>query len=889
MHTKRIMKFGGSSLANADCFHRAKEIIEKIMDLNPVVVVSALGAGEGEIKITDSLKQIGLDLLAGDDPSGKIKAVLDRHQDLIEELELPEETIAPEIEIFKNVIELIASGCYPARKESLDAIMGFGEVFSAKIMSEFLTMEGLGFITADPANFQLVTNDNFQDADVLDESLQNVAARVIASKELLVFPGYIGVTRDGRRTTLGRGGSDYTAAILGAALKRTVEIWTDVDGIYRIGPEYLPAQFKTVGHPETIPELSYSEAFQMASYGSRVLHKKTLAAVQQAVRKGKHIHIIIKNTFNPDHPGTLITSQKSRENMPRGITCLQGTQLLNIYPRSYQEGSRIIGKIEEIEELSAVLASQTWGRVSFVFDRYHPKLSDLESEFVGHLSKDQVLVKIVGDGIGENPEVLSRIQSALNSAENPEKYGMTLVHKSPQLLTDNTFEFLVKKRGLNDILQSLYKDLFMRDIVTVGILGMGTVGSGVIRYAKEMYSAEKSGFRLYFPTALVRNPKKPRNVDYDGQFTVNVDDVLENPLVDIVLELMGGIEPAREYILKALASGKHIVTANKALLAKHGIDIFEAAHRYRKNVGFEASVCAEIPIIDDFLKFPGLADIEGIEGIVNGTSNYVLTRFMEGMSFEEAVRLAQEKGFAEADPTMDISGADAAQKLSILASILFNQPIDFSKIPCQGIDGLTTVDGNAFKRWGVTVKPLVMARVSEERLELYVSPALMSENHPLASVREENNALSLYLKGRREPITKIGKGAGAIPTARSIVRDILDVSRKSRAYMVDAPGYFKAKIIREIAPGGDFEAAWYVRFTVKDSPGVMGKIATILGDFEHSILRIFQEKNFDDVEANVLFELQKSPRKKLDMAVDIISRFPFVKEHFYCMILTDEP
>jgi homoserine dehydrogenase len=348
---------------------------------------------------------------------------------------------------------------------------------------------------------------------------------------------------------------------------------------------------------------------------------------------------------------------------------------------------------------------------------------------------------------------------------------------------------------------------------------------------------------------------------------------------------MGGIEPARTYILKALEAGKHVVTANKALLSHRGREIFEKAHRHRRNVGFEASVCGEIPIVDDFLKFPGLGDIDGLEGIVNGTSNYVLTRFMEGMPIGEALRIAQEKGFAEADPYMDVSGIDAAQKLCILASILFNQPVDFEMIPRQGIDGLTPADADAFRRWGFTVKPIVAARVKQDRLVLYSCPALLPQGHPLASVREENNALSLYLKGRVEPITKIGKGAGAIPTARSIVRDILDVARKARAYMVEVPGYFRAKGGMEMSRVEEIESAWYVRLTVKDNPGVFGKIASILGDFDLSILRVHQEINRDADEAHVLLELKDSPRKRLDMALDLITRFPFVKSCLPCMIL----
>jgi hypothetical protein len=335
-----------------------------------------------------------------------------------------------------------------------------------------------------------------------------------------------------------------------------------VDGIYRIPPKYMPEQFKALGHPETIPELSYEEAFQMAAFGSRVLYEKAMLAVQQAVRKGKHIRLIIKNTFNPQHHGTIISSERRQTGEPRGITCLEGTQLFNLYPDSSEEAEAFDTQIKQLKGITTLLASETSGRLSYVFDKYIPDLSRLESKFNSHLSKDQVLIKIVGDGLGENPITLSRIHNSLQSAENPEKYGMILVHKSPQLLTDNTFEFLVKKRGLQEVLLVLYKDLFMQKTVSVGMMGLGTVGKGVLHYAKNMYSPEKGGFDLKFPTALVRDPARH---NFQGRLTTNPDDIINDPTIDIVLEVMGGIEPARTYILQAFKQGKDVVTANKAL------------------------------------------------------------------------------------------------------------------------------------------------------------------------------------------------------------------------------------------------------------------------------------------------------------------------------------
>jgi homoserine dehydrogenase len=884
MHTKKIMKFGGTSLAGADCFRRVEGIIRASMTLNPIIVVSAPGAEGREIKITDSLKDAASALLEGSNAAELLGKVHRRFQKMTEELGLSPDLLEADIADLEVVVGRIKDRAFSTAEEALDALMGFGEIFSAKIMASYLTKRGLSFTVARPEEFDLITDHNSGNATILESSLEKIAARVISSKDHLVVPGFIGVTKDGRRTTLGRGGSDYTAAILGAALKRDVEIWTDVDGIYRIHPKYMPEQFRQAGHPETIPELSYEEAFQMAAFGSKVLFEKAMDAVQQAVRKGKHIRLLIKNTFNPDHAGTIISSTQKNIGVPRGITCLEGTHLFNCYPRTPDGAAECAHEIRGIEKCTVLLSSETLGRLSFVLDKYDKRLTDLESKYQGHLSRDQVLVKIVGDGLGENSQTLSRIQAALQSAENPEKYRMTVVHKSPQLLTDTTFEFLVKKRGLQDVLLILYKDLFMEKTVTIGMMGMGTVGKGVVDYTKTMYSAEKGGFTINFPRALVLDGSKERG-NLPMQITTDAAEIINDPTVNIILEVMGGLEPAKTYILEALKQGKDVVTANKALLAECGIEIFQAAHKYRRNIGFEASVCGEIPIIDDLLKFPGIGDVEGIEGIVNGTSNYVLTRFMEGMSIDHAITLAQDRGFAEADPFMDISGLDAAQKLAILASILFNQPLNYKDIPRQGLLDLLPVDRLAFNNWKIVVKPLAMARLVKDKLILRVSPALVPLSHPLAAVRDENNALALYLLGRAEPITNIGKGAGAIPTARSILRDILDVSRRSRAHMVSLPEFFRAKKLRQIGHPNEFRGNWYVRLTVLDEPGVFGAIATIFGEHKLSIKRVIQEEFPEELGANILLEMKNSALGDLEKALKEISDASFVKQYFYCLMI----
>ncbi|MEW6283912.1 MAG: homoserine dehydrogenase, partial [Candidatus Eremiobacterota bacterium] len=482
-----------------------------------------------------------------------------------------------------------------------------------------------------------------------------------------------------------------------------------------------------------------------------------------------------------------------------------------------------------------------------------------------HLSRDQVLIKVVGDGIGANHEVLARIHQSIDAQENPDKYGAPLVHKSPQLLTDSTFEFVALKRGARELILRLYKDLFDRQVLRVGLIGLGTVGGGMLDYARELYSREKTGVDLQFPVAVVKNLKKKRP-GFAGLLTKDAAAVLENPQIDVVVELMGGIEPARSYILTALRNGKHVITANKAVLAEHGPEIFETARKARRNLGFEGSVCGEIPVIEVVQGMPSDQDVESITGILNGTSNYLLTRMADGSDYEDALREAQESGFAEADPTLDVSGADAAQKLSILASLVFHTPVNWRDIRLQGIDTIRAVDTAEAARLGLSLRPVSVARRHAQGLELWVGPALVSPGHSLYSVRRETNAVSLRLRGREEPFTLVGKGAGALPTARSVLRDVIEIARRERFRMVDIPAFHEAEPVPVLSHAGE-RYPWWVRFTVRDQPGVFGAVAALLGTHGLSIRQANQQEGGDGL-AHIMLALKPSSRETLDRALE---------------------
>lgn len=875
MRPRLIAKFGGSSLANPATWKLVRNILRERRALEPLVVVSAVGVLKekgkaSKLKVTDRL----LKLAESKSFKTELESLRQDHAELLGGLELPENLLD---DAFEELAQDLTDR--PRGGEGFDRIAGWGELLSSQIMAAYLKADGWNARAALPEELGMITSGQFQDASVLEESLNTIAQKVIQSRELLVVPGFVGVTEDGRRTTLGRGGSDYTAAILGAALKRDVEIWTDVDGVAATDPGLFEGQDR----PLTVPELSHEEAYQMAAFGSRVLYQKCLAAARLAAKRGKHLKMVVKNTFNPYHPGTVIIGHSSPDGVPKGVTALEGVQLLTVYLDREEDYRGLWADVAAVGEGRLLMASYASGRASFVFDKLTPGLEELETRYArSHLSRDQVLIKVVGDGIGTNHALLARIHQSIDALENPEKWGAPLVHKSPQLLTDATFEFVALKRGARELILRLYKDLFDTGALRVGLLGLGTVAGGMLQYARDLYSREKTGVDLHFPVAVVRDLKKAR--DFSGQLTEDATAVLDNRQIDVVVELMGGIEPARSHILRALQNGKHVITANKAVLAEHGPEIFATARKYRRNLGFEGSVCGEIPVIEVVQKMPSEQDVEAITGILNGTSNYLLTRMDDGDDYADALQGAQQAGFAEADPTLDVSGADAAQKLSILASLVFHTPVAWRSIRLQGIDAIRAVDSAEAARNGLSLRPLARAVRHPEGLELWVGPALVEPGHSFFSVRRETNAVSLRLVGREEPFTLVGKGAGALPTARSVIRDLLEVARRERFRMVDIPAFHEGAPM-PVLPHSEHVYPWFVRFTVKDQPGVFGAVAALLGQHGLSIKQASQQEGQDGV-AHIFLALKLARRGALENALEHLSSNPAVQTTLVLPVLS---
>ncbi len=365
--------------------------------------------------------------------------------------------------------------------------------------------------------------------------------------------------------------------------------------------------------------------------------------------------------------------------------------------------------------------------------------------------------------------------------------------------------------------------------IRLGLLGCGVVGSGLAELLAENRGrlAARSGVELEIQRVLVRDLRKSRPVER-SRITDRVEQVVEADDVDVVVELIGGVEPARDYVTRALRAGKPVVTANKALLAQSGPDLFRLAAARGVRLGFEASVCGGLPILRALGQGLVGDTIRGLSGIVNGTCNFILTRMAEdALSFEEALRRAQERGFAEADPSLDVDGVDAAQKLVVLSELAFGARVLPEQVPVEGIRSLGLEDVRAARDLGYVIKHLARARDFGGELELRVEPVLLPETHPLATVRDENNAVLVEGEAIGAMMFE-GKGAGARPTATAVLADVIDAALDRSGGL--PPPAAEPRPLR-------FESACeaYLRFPIRDLPGVIGLITTILGNHGISI------------------------------------------------------
>ena len=378
----------------------------------------------------------------------------------------------------------------------------------------------------------------------------------------------------------------------------------------------------------------------------------------------------------------------------------------------------------------------------------------------------------------------------------------------------------------------------------VGIVGMGTVGSGVARLLLDHgdRTARHAGRTLWLTHAVVRDVNKARDVDLpDGVLTDDLQRLIDDSSVTVVAQLIGGIEPAKSIMLQLLESGKDVVTANKALLAQHGPELFDRARELGRKIAFEASVAGGIPIIANISQCLSANQVESLQGILNGTCNFIVSKMdAEGADYEVTLAEAQQFGYAEADPTMDVDGTDATQKLAILAHLAFGARVDWSQIPRRGIDGLKAVDFRYARQLGYRIKLIALARLTDGGLVLDVSPMLVKIGQPLAEVRANYNAVGV-VGDAVGPVFFQGQGAGKMPTASAVVADLIDTAVGRTAITFETLELWAEGNDRVgFADAGSLISRYYLRFNVQDVPKVLSQIAGALGNNGISIASVYQ-------------------------------------------------
>lgn len=431
--------------------------------------------------------------------------------------------------------------------------------------------------------------------------------------------------------------------------------------------------------------------------------------------------------------------------------------------------------------------------------------------------------------------------------------------------------------------------------INIGLIGFGTIGAGVVKLLKK--NAAVIGHRIGTKLAIKKiadlDIKTDRGVKVDkGVLTTDVNEILNDPEIDIVIELIGGYTHAKKFILKAIKNGKHVVTANKALLAVHGDEIFDAAAKNGVHVGYEASVCGGIPIIRTIKEGLCAERISSLYGILNGTCNYILTKMTdEGRDFGAVLEEAQKLGYAEADPKFDVEGIDAAHKLAILVAISFGTKVNFDDVFTEGISKIAPIDIEFANSLGYKIKLIAIAKSNGKNIEARVHPTMLSESHPLASVNGVFNAVYINADATG-PTMYYGKGAGMMPTASAVMSDVIEVARgivqgvTGRVPLLSyEEKHIKSIPIKKI---GDTLNKYYMRITVKDQPKVLSKISGILGDYKISIESVIQKGKPSSKNVPIVLQTHEALDSAVNKALDQIDKLSFVTKPTVIIRIEDD-
>jgi len=432
--------------------------------------------------------------------------------------------------------------------------------------------------------------------------------------------------------------------------------------------------------------------------------------------------------------------------------------------------------------------------------------------------------------------------------------------------------------------------------INIGLIGFGTVGTGVVKVLKENANVlqERLGAEIVLKKIADKDTTRDRGVEIDKSIlTTDANDIINDPSINIVIELVGGIEPAKTFILKALNNKKHVVTANKALLSQHGEEIFKTAAKNNVDIGFEASVGGGIPIIKALKEGLVANKINSIYGIINGTANYILSKMTnEGGKFEDVLKKAQEKGYAEADPTYDVEGIDTAHKLAILINLAYGTYIRLEDIYTEGISKVTPLDIKFAKEFGYKIKLLAIAKEEGGKIEARVHATMIPADHLLATVDGVYNAI--HLKGNAVgSVMFYGRGAGMMPTASAVVADVVDICRniiKSASQRVAPLSYTEESVKNiEIRHIENLEIPYYLRFSVLDKPGVLSRISGVLGNHNISILSVMQKDRKVGGAVPIVIMTHHAKEKELMTALHEIDKLDVVLDKTVYFRIEEDP
>ncbi len=431
--------------------------------------------------------------------------------------------------------------------------------------------------------------------------------------------------------------------------------------------------------------------------------------------------------------------------------------------------------------------------------------------------------------------------------------------------------------------------------ISIGLIGLGNIGTGVVKLLQqnEKLITQKLGTRLVLKKIADINITSPRGIKIDRSLlTKDARDILNDPDISIVIELMGGYEPARTFVLEAIQNGKHVVTANKAMLATYGNEIFPAAQHRGVDVGFEASVGGTIPIIKTLKEALVANKINSIVGIMNGTCNFILTKMTdEGKPFDVVLKEAQDLGFAEADPTFDIEGIDTSHKMAIVLSLAYGKKVNLKKIYLEGITKISALDIAFAKELGYRIKLLAIGMLKGEAVEARIHPTMIESEHLLANVNRNYNAFHL-VGDASGPVFLFGQGAGMMPTASAVFSDIIDCARN---VLHGISGRVPLRSINEtgmkdirLIPMDDIETKYYFRFSVLDRPGVLSKISGILGRHNISLATVIQKAREEAGPVPIVMTTYKAREKDVRQALKKIDRLDVVKDKTVIIRIEDE-